>query len=164
MQAAQLRSLLLRCSHASVFAATQPMESLSRLTGLTSLRMGPNPEDVSQHRSPLGFGRLPSFISALSGLQHLDIAMADSPAPASLSSLDFTPLRAIPDVKLTLRADTSCRAVAHLPRSLSSVAGLSSLTVQVRNGGPCCAQARVFVLAMALALGAHHPAGVQLTP
>ena len=110
----QLRALVLRCSHASVFAATQPMESLSRLTGLTSLRMGPNPEDVSQHTSPLGFGRLPSFISALSGLQRLDIAMADAPAPASVSSLDFTPLRAIPDVRLTLRADTSCRAVAAL--------------------------------------------------
>jgi hypothetical protein len=107
------------------------MESLSRLTSLTSLRMGPNPEDVCQHSSPLGFPRLPAFLAGLGRLQCLDISMADAPSAAPLSSVCFEPLRAIPDVKLTLRADTSLRSVAHLPPSLSAVTGLSSLTVQV---------------------------------
>jgi hypothetical protein len=45
--------------------------------------------------------------------------------------LDFKPLRNVPDVKITLRADTSTRAVAQLPPSLSCVSGLTDLTVQV---------------------------------
>lgn len=134
-QASQLQSLVLRCSHASVYAATESMESLSKLTALTSLRMGPNPEDIFPHSSPLGFPRLPSFLASLSLLQHIDISMADSATTASLSVLDFTPIRHVPDVKITLRADTSIRAVAHLPASISSVAGLTGLTVQVREFG-----------------------------
>lgn len=107
------------------------MESLSRLTRLTSLRMGPNPEDIFPHSSPLGFPRLPSFISALGCLQQIDISLADSAAVASLSDVNFTPIRNVPDVKITLRADTSVRAVAHLPASLSCVKGLTEVTVQV---------------------------------
>jgi hypothetical protein len=108
------------------------MESLSKLTALTSLRMGPNPEDIFPHTSPLGFPRLPSFLRSLSLLQHIDISMADSATVASLSGLDFTPIRNVPDVKITLRADTSVRAVAHLPQSLSCIRGLTMLTVQVK--------------------------------
>jgi hypothetical protein len=44
--------------------------------------------------------------------------------------MSFEPIRHIPDVKLTLRADTSIRAVQRLPASIAAVAGLSSLTVQ----------------------------------
>ncbi|KAF6264354.1 hypothetical protein COO60DRAFT_177559 [Scenedesmus sp. NREL 46B-D3] len=129
-QATRLRSLVLRCSHASVYATTEPLESLSRLTGLTSLRMGPNPEDIFPHSSPLGFPRLPSFLQTLQHLQHLDISIADSAASASLPGMSFAPIRHIPDVKLTLRADTSIRAVQQLPASIATVSGLSSLTVQ----------------------------------
>ena len=134
LQASQLRSLALRCSHPSVYAATESMESLSKLTALSSLRMGHNPEDIFPHSSPLGFPRLPSFLGALSRLQHIDISMADSATVASLSGLDFAPIRHVPDVKLTLRADTSIRAVAHLPASISCITGLSELTVQVGVG------------------------------
>jgi len=130
-QACQLRSLVLRCSHASVYAATESMESLSKLTALTSLRMGPNPEDIYPHSSPLGFPRLPSFLASLSRLQQIDISMADSATVSSLSVLDFSPIGHIRDVRITLRADTSIRAVAHLPVSISSVTGLTQLTVQV---------------------------------
>lgn len=130
-QASQLQSLVLRCSHATVYAATESMESLSKLAALTSLRMGPNPEDIFPHSSPLGFPRLPSFLASLGRLQQIDICMADSATVASLSGLDFTPLQHIPDVKITLRADTSIRAVAHLPTSLSLITGLTKLTVQV---------------------------------
>ncbi|WIA35208.1 hypothetical protein OEZ86_003671 [Tetradesmus obliquus] len=129
-QATRLRSLVLRCSHASVYAATEPLESLSRLTRLTSLFMGPNPEDIFPHSSPLGFPRLPNFLRGLQHLQHLDISVADSAAAASLPGMGFDPIRHIPDVKLTLRADTSIRAVSRLPASIAAVAGLSSLTVQ----------------------------------
>lgn len=129
-QASQLQSLVLRCSHASVYAATESMESLSKLAALTSLRMGPNPEDIFPHSSPLGFPRLPSFLGSLVRLQQIDICMADSATVASLSGLDFTPLQHIPHVKITLRADTSIRAVAHLPASLSRLTGLTQLTVQ----------------------------------
>lgn len=125
--------MVLRCSHASVFAATEAMESLSKLTALTSLRMGPNPEDIFPHCSPLGFPRLPSFVGSLSRLQQIDISMADSATVASLSAVDFTPIQHIPVVKLTLRADTSIRAVAHLPPSISRVSGLSQLAVQVND-------------------------------
>jgi hypothetical protein len=93
--------------------------------------MGPNPEDIFPHTSPLGFPRLPSFISALGCLQQIDISLADSAMGASLSDVDFKPIRNVPDVKITLRADTSVRAVAHLPASLSCVKGLTELTVQV---------------------------------
>ena len=130
-KACQLRSLVLHCSHASVYAATQSMESLSRLTALTSLRMGPNPEDIFPHTSPLGFPQVPSFIGSLLRLREVDISMADSATTASLTALDLWPISHVPDVKLTLRADTSIRTVAHLPASISSVTGLNQLTVQV---------------------------------
>jgi hypothetical protein len=130
LQATRLRSLVLRCSHASVYAAAEPLESLSRLTNLTSLRMGPNPEDIFPHSSPLGFPRLPSFLRTLQHLQRLDISVADSAAAASLPGMSFEPIRHIPDVKLVLRADTSIRAVQQLPASIAAVSGLSSLTVQ----------------------------------
>ncbi|KAF8060481.1 Gspt2 [Scenedesmus sp. PABB004] len=129
-QASQLRALVLRCSHASVYAAAESLESLSRLTGLTSLRMGPNPEDLHPHASPLGFPRLPAFLAAMGNLQSLDISVADSASAASLAGLSFEPIRHIRDVRLSLRADTSIRAVTSLPPSLAAVAGLSSLTVQ----------------------------------
>lgn len=46
------------------------------VVGLTSLRMGPNPEDIYPHMSPLGFPKLPTFLGALINLQQLDISMA----------------------------------------------------------------------------------------
>lgn len=148
LQAYRLQSLVLRCSHASIYADTQSMESLSKLLALTSLRMGPNPDDQTRQRSPLGFARLPSFISALSGLQHLDITMADAPTSASLSTLDFAPIQHLPNVKLVLRADTSIRVVTSLPSSLAQVTGLRELVVQVARASLLSAGAWAYVIVL----------------
>jgi hypothetical protein len=93
--------------------------------------MGPNPEDVFPHASPLGFSRLPAFLSSLSALETLDISLADARGSgASLSNIDLSPLSRLRDVRLTLRADTSARAVAALPPSVSAVSGLASLALR----------------------------------
>jgi hypothetical protein len=63
-------------------------------------------------------------------LQFVDLSMADSASSATLSHISFEAIRHIPDIKLSLRADTSIRAVSQLPASISALSSLSSLTIR----------------------------------
>lgn len=128
-QAVQLRHLSLRCSHASVYKASEQMQHLTRLSALTSLRVGPNAEDSTPKASPLGFPRLPGFLGAMPNLRYLDISIADVAQHASITAINFDPIAKIPEVDLTLRADTSIREIFTLPAALATVTGLTRLAL-----------------------------------
>ena len=125
----QLRHLSLRCSHPNVYKSPEQLQNLSTLTGLTSLRMGPNPEDANPKASPLGFPRLPAFLSRLRSLKLIDVSVADAANYPTIQGLNFEPIEHVPEVDLTLRADSTFREVCLLPPSLASLTGLTKLSL-----------------------------------
>jgi hypothetical protein len=125
----QLLDLSLRCSHSSVYKSPEQLQHLSTLTGLTSLRMGPNPEDADPKASPLGFPRVPAFLAELHNLKVIDISVADAPNYPTIQGLNLEAIEHVPEVDLTLRADSTFREVCLVPPALASLTGLTKLSI-----------------------------------